>query len=65
MTPSEMTTTAENIVTQIMTQHWDLGACMCWVCKAGRKIGLGAVEEHLSRVSGVRFPRVKVEEGEL
>ena len=65
MTQDEMTATAEDIVTQIMTQHWDLIACACWVCKAGRRIGLGAVEEHLSRVSGVKFPRVNVEEGEV
>lgn len=65
MTPAERITTAEDIVTEIMTQHWDLIACACWVCKAGRRIGLGAVEEHLPRVSGVKFPRVNVEEGEV
>ena len=62
MTSEELTATAEDIVTQIMTQHWDLKACDCWVCEAGRRIGLGAVEEHLPRVSGVKFPRVITKE---
>lgn len=27
------------ILERIMTQHWDLAACMCWVCKEGRTAG--------------------------
>jgi len=61
MTPNELTATAEGIVTQIMTQHWDLHACNCWVCEAGRTIGIGPTKEHLSHHSGVRFPRVSVD----
>lgn len=28
----------KNIIERIMTQHWDLDACPCWICKAARKI---------------------------
>lgn len=27
------------IVERIMTMHWDIFACHCWVCEAGRKAG--------------------------
>jgi hypothetical protein len=27
------------IVERIMTQHWDMAACMCWVCEEGRVAG--------------------------
>lgn len=28
-----------DIVERIMTQHWDLAACPCWVCQSGREAG--------------------------
>jgi len=31
---------AEQVVGQIMRQHWDMAACRCWVCKVGRKLGI-------------------------
>lgn len=31
---------AAEIVERIMTQHWDMAACPCWVCRAGRDAGL-------------------------
>ena len=34
----------EGIVERIMTQHWDMAACQCWVCKAGREVGCHAVD---------------------
>lgn len=52
-------TPAEEIVARIMTQHWDLGACPCWVCKAGRRAGLGANWLFLSPAGDLR-PDVKV-----
>jgi len=55
--------TAKDIVEQIMTQHWDLIACHCWVCQAGRRTGIGPVKEHLQHVSGYVFPRVEVGRG--
>jgi hypothetical protein len=33
---------AAEIVERIMTQHWDMGACPCWVCVAGREAGCRA-----------------------
>jgi len=31
---------AEEIVERIMTQHWDMAACTCWICRHGRAEGL-------------------------
>lgn len=31
--------TAQEIVERIMTAHWDMAACPCWVCSAGRELG--------------------------
>ena len=28
---------AIEIVERIMTQHWDMAACQCWVCQEGHK----------------------------
>lgn len=28
------------IVETIMTQHWDMAACPCWICQRGRAVGL-------------------------
>lgn len=33
---------AEEIVSRIMTQHWDMVACNCWICEKGRGAGLAA-----------------------
>lgn len=30
---------AQEIVERIMTMHWDMAACQCWVCQEGRKAG--------------------------
>ena len=30
---------AQEIIERIMTTHWDLAACPCWICEAGRKLG--------------------------
>lgn len=32
--------TVEDIVERIMTAHWDMASCRCWVCKTGRELGL-------------------------
>lgn len=40
-------TTPEQVVEIIMAQHWDMVACNCWICEAGRKNGLGAYNENL------------------
>ncbi len=50
--------TANDIVEQIMTQHWDMKSCECWVCVAGRKIGLRPREIHLRN----KYPKVEIDE---
>ena len=47
---------AVDIVEQIMTQHWDLKSCECWVCHAGRKAGLRPKDIHLKN----KHPDVEV-----
>lgn len=42
--------TPENIVEITMAQHWDMVACNCWICEAGRKNGIGAYHENLPHV---------------
>lgn len=38
--------TAQEIVERIMTAHWDMTICPCWVCKAGNLQGFRC-REHL------------------
>jgi len=30
---------AQEIIERIMTTHWDMFACPCWICEEGRKLG--------------------------
>ena len=39
--------TAPEIVQQVMTMHWDIMSCRCWVCVAGRENGLHPNEAFL------------------
>lgn len=45
MTPSE-------IVQRIMSAHWDMVSCQCWVCVNGRRNGIRPVLEMLSHRDG-------------
>ena len=27
------------IIERIMTQHWDMASCPCWICVEGREVG--------------------------
>ncbi len=38
---------AQEIVERIMTCHWDLAACQCWICQAGDRLGFGCRAEYL------------------
>lgn len=29
----------QRLVETIMTAHWDMAACQCWICTRGRAIG--------------------------
>ncbi len=51
MTPVE-------IVEQIMTQHWDMVACRCWVCESGREAGCRAREQYLHWRGKLEYVRV-------
>lgn len=50
------------IVERIMTQHWDMASCPCWVCVDGRAANCSPREKYLDRLDGSR-PRVVVEDG--
>lgn len=44
----ETITDAEDIVMLIMTQHWGgMAACRCWICEAGRALGLHPTSDYL------------------
>ena len=51
---------AQEIIERIMSQHWDMAACHCWICEAGRKLGYGAKSEYLSHNSEIQVGRVIV-----
>lgn len=38
---------AKEIIERIMTQHWDIVLCNCWVCDAARQNGFSAREKYL------------------
>jgi len=54
---------ATEIVEVIMTQHWDIAACQCWICKAGREIDLHPTRRFLPRKS--KYGKVRVEEDKV
>jgi hypothetical protein len=37
----------QEIIERVMTMHWDIFACRCWVCEAGREAGYRPREEFL------------------
>lgn len=51
----------KEIVERIMTQHWDLKACECWICEAGRLLSYAARVKYLQRNSKVKVGSVIVE----
>lgn len=50
MTDSRMYLDAitEDLVELIMTVHWDLAACVCWICERGRSLGYRPREKYLA-----------------
>ena len=38
---------SQEIIERIMSFHWDLTACQCWVCRAGRELGYGSRLKYL------------------
>jgi hypothetical protein len=55
----------EQIVERIMTQHWDMAACRCWVCHEGRLAGLRPRPQYLWRGPNDQYARVRVPEPEI
>jgi hypothetical protein len=53
----EQVTGVVDIVERIMTQHWDLAACQCWVCQSGREFGCRPRDAFLRN----NYPRVHIE----
>ena len=37
----------KEIIEIIMTKHWDIFACRCWICKEGRELGCRPREKYL------------------
>lgn len=48
------------IIERIMTEHWDMKACECWICREGRKNGCGSQEKYLRHKSKIKVERVTV-----
>lgn len=44
----------KEIVERIMSAHWDMKACDCWVCVHGRKAGCRPIAEYLPHNHGNR-----------
>lgn len=61
LSTGESGTAERAIVERIMTQHWDLKACDCWVCDEGREAGCRPRDRYL-RHKGDPRPSVKVED---
>ena len=62
-TAEEKNKRLREIVEIIMTQHWDMAACQCWVCTKGREAGCSPMEKYLPmRKKGSGHGRVTVEQ---
>lgn len=48
--------TERGILEIILTQHWDMKACECWVCVAARENGIRPQDYYLN----CRMPKVRV-----
>lgn len=55
--------TAEQILSVISYQHWDMKACECWVCQQARGLGISPTQEarDIYSVNGTILTRVSVE----
>jgi len=40
--------TEKEILERIMTAHWDMKRCDCWICSNARKAGLRPIVEYSS-----------------
>lgn len=47
------------IIERIMTMHWDMRACECWICEAGRAAGCRPQEAYLLHRDILSLPWVE------
>lgn len=53
--------TEREIIERVMTQHWDMAACRCWICTAGNAIGCRPRDQYIEHHADVvRMPKVRV-----
>lgn len=55
---------AQEIIERIMSGHWDMTACPCWVCEAGRSLGFSPRGDYLPHKHGnrQRYPTITYHE---
>jgi hypothetical protein len=52
----------EHVIEIIMAQHWDMVACNCWICTAGRENNIRAYEHNLPhRLLPKRYGFVRID----
>lgn len=56
---SEEDLSPQEVYEIIMTQHWDLAACRCFICRNGRKWGYGPQRKYLA--DRHKYPKVRVD----
>jgi hypothetical protein len=44
----------QSIIERVMTLHWDMAACRCWVCVAGRSVGCRPQPQYLQSRDEIR-----------
>lgn len=50
-----------HIVELIMAQHWDMAACKCWICEAGRAAGLHPLHGDVEQEAADEIERLRAE----
>jgi len=55
---------AQEIIERIMTMHWDMTACRCWICNNGRLLGFGAKDVYLEHKNGFKYAHIQMPEWE-
>ena len=54
--------TAQEIIERIMSHHWDILACRCWICVNGRELGFRPRDEYLPHKTKLaRVPMIEWE----
>lgn len=56
--------TAQEIIERILTMHWDMNACRCWICNNGRQLGFAPRDEYLEHKNGYKYAHIQMPERE-